>query len=320
MDASVLRRKLTASASVPDVALPSPGVDRAWRLALARAARDQLALTMDVARLDVQTRSLAELMEMPTERSLIAILDESGGEGLGVLAISPAILSGMIETLTTGRIAGTPPAARKPTRTDAAMVAGMIDAALSGLETVLEGGADQAWAAGYRYASFLDDPRPLSLLLDDVAYRVIRVDLALAQGARGGDLLLALPLARKAAQTAVAEPAPLADTFGADLAAQVAQTGCCIDAVLGRLALPLSRIMALAEGEVLALPCAAVDQIGLEGAGGCRIAEGKLGQIKGMRAVRLTMADPPPDTPVSPSDGRAGADGAVAPPFATADS
>ena len=304
MDASVLRRKLTALA--PDAAVPSPGVDRAWRLALARAARDQMALPMEVTRLDVQIRSLAELMDMPPERVLIAMLDESGGEGLGVLAISPAVLSGMIEMLTTGRIASAVPVPRKPTRTDAAMVAGMIDAALSGFEVALDGGADHGWAAGYRYASFLDDPRPLSLLLEDVAYRVIRVDLSLAQGARAGDVLLALPMTRKAAQVADAAPEPVAETFSADLAAQVAQTGCCIDAVLGRLALPLSRIMALAEGEVLVLPMAAIDQIALEGAGGCQIAEGKLGQIKGMRAVRLMMAEMPVSEPVN----ALGADGA----------
>ena len=53
---------------------------------------------------------------------------------------------------------------RKPTRTDAAMVAGLIDAALAGLEQALLQEADLVWAGGFRYASFLDDARPIGLL------------------------------------------------------------------------------------------------------------------------------------------------------------
>ena len=49
----------------------------------------------------------------------------------------------------------------------------MVDAALEGLEIALAEEADLIWADGFRYASFLDDPRPLGLLLEDIAYRCL---------------------------------------------------------------------------------------------------------------------------------------------------
>jgi flagellar motor switch protein FliM len=56
------------------------------------------------------------------------------------------------------------------------------------------------------------------------------------------------------------------------------------------LTLPLSEVMSLSEGMVLALPQAGLDRISLEGADGRRVAEGRLGQNRGLRAVRLNEA------------------------------
>jgi flagellar motor switch protein FliM len=54
--------------------------------------------------------------------------------------------------------------------------------------------------------------------------------------------------------------------------------------------------MGLAAGDLVPLPMAALDRIGFEGLDGRRLAEGKLGQNRGMRAVRLSapaVADMP---------------------------
>jgi flagellar motor switch protein FliM len=94
---------------------------------------------------------------------------------------------------TMGRISPQPPVPRKPTRTDAAMVAGFVDSALQDLELSLASDADLIWAGGFRYASYLDDPRPLGLLLEDVPYRVLAAEVSLSRGAKAGQVLLALP-------------------------------------------------------------------------------------------------------------------------------
>lgn len=289
---NVLRRKILASR--PQVSEGGPGADRGWRLALARAARDDMKLGLEVAGLTLERRSLAELLEMTPDHGLITVLD-GPREGLGLLMFSAPVLAGMIEAQTIGRVATGPVAARKPTRTDAAMVAGMIDAALSGLETTLAQEADLVWAGGFRYASFLEDARPLGLLLEDIPYRVLVADVVLAQGARRGAVILALPAEGRGQMPQDARPVADEDhgpAFAEALAAQIEASDCTLEAVLARISLPLSRLMDLRVGEVMALPRAGIDRISFEGLDGRAVAEGRLGQNRGMRAVRLTPAEP----------------------------
>jgi flagellar motor switch protein FliM len=65
------------------------------------------------------------------------------------------------------------------------------------------------------------------------------------------------------------------------------QAGCALDGVVGRLRLPLGRILALELDEVLALPLAALDAISLETLDGRSVGRARLGQNRGMRALKL---------------------------------
>lgn len=271
------------------------GADRAWRLALARAARDEMALSLEVTGLRDEKVSLAELVELLPDRSLLAVLDAAGDDGLGLFAVEPAILSGMIGMLATGRIAPPSEAPRRPTRTDAAMVAPLIDAALAGLADVLGGQPDLPWAEGWRYASFLDEARPLALLLEDTGFRLLRATVSLQGGAAAGQVLLALPAAVRA--RALAPPqdpgmAPEPEAFTRAFARQVEAVSCRIAVELTRVHLPLSQVMALGAGEVVPLGDATVARLVLRGIDGRILAEGKLGQMRGQRAVRLTPSPP----------------------------
>lgn len=282
----VMARKFAAART--SLAEGGPGADRAWRLALARAARDAVKLPLDVAQLALSRASLAELLELPPDFAMIVVL-EGPRDGLGLMVISAGVVAAMIEMLTIGKVATTPPAPRKPTRTDAAMVAPAIDAALIGLEMALAQESDLVWAGGFRYASFLDDPRPLGLLLEDLPYRVLRADVTLANGVRGGQVLLALPADGRGAAPVGAGPDPLAQgaAFAALLADQVENADCVLDAVLTRVSMPLSRVLAMQVGETITLPRAGLDRISFEGLDGRAVAIGKLGQNRGMRAIRL---------------------------------
>lgn len=301
----IIRKKVAAARSnQPD---GGPGADRAWRLALARAANDILALPLEVARLSVNRRSLAELLELAPERALIAVL-EGPAEGLGILMLSPPVLTAMIEMQTIGRVSSSAPPVRKPTRTDASMVADMIDQALQELESGLESDPDLIWAGGFNYASFLDDPRPLGLLLEEEHYRVIQAELRLGNGAKSGAVMLALPAegrgrAPKPAPTAT--PAPVAAAlFSKALSDQVMRTEADIAAVLHRFTVPLSFVMALKTGDLVPLSTAALDRIVLEGLDGRPLASGRLGQNRGMRAVRLApqaAAETAPSIEIGPT-------------------
>ena len=291
----VIRRKIDRARLPP--ADGAPGADRAWRLALARSARDCVGLDLEVRSLSLRRMALAELPEIAPDLALVALLD--GPEaGLGVVLVDPSLTSALIEVQTVGRLSPQPPAPRKPTRIDAAMTAGVIDRALTGLEEALADEEDGIWASGFRYASFLEDVRPLALLLEEEEYRILDAEVGLA-GLRKGRMVLILPaLGRSPRPLALAAPeAPPQPPFAQALAAQVMQADSRLEAVIDRLRLPLHQVMGLQEGQVLPLPRAALDRISVEALDGRRLAGGRLGQHRGMRAVKLaddlTHADRP---------------------------
>lgn len=288
----VLRRKIAASKAVQ--AVGGPGADRSWRLALARAASEELNLALDVENLRIQSQSLAEVMELPFAGALIAVL-QGPAEGTGLIVLTPDVVAALIEVQTLGKVGSQPLDPRKPTRTDAAMVAPLLDAALVTLEAELAQEADLVWAGGFRYASFLDDPRPLGLLMEDFGYRMLTADISLGLGARKGTLYMALPAKGRGSTPAyVAKPQEdatvAAQGFAQALAEQVEASGCVLDAVLSRVHLPLSQVMAFEVGELVPLGRATIDRLHLSTMSGAPLVQGKLGQHRGMRAIRLEMA------------------------------
>jgi flagellar motor switch protein FliM len=285
----VLRRKLLAG----KIPTPNggPGADRAWRLAFARAARDMMKLGVEVTSQTLSRQSLTEVLELPPDRGLILML-EGPSEGLGLLILSPEVHASMAEVLTMGRCGAQQPEPRKPTRTDAAMLSPLADLSMVYLEDALAEDGDLPWASGFRYASFIEEARPLGLLLEDVAYRVLNARVSLAQGTRTGDVILILPAEGRGAFPKLRAGAVADDiarpAFAAALAARIDESHSMLDVVVARLSMPLAATMYLTVDMVLPLPAAALDRISVEGLDGRRVATGKLGQNRGMRAVRLT--------------------------------
>jgi flagellar motor switch protein FliM len=285
----VIRRKIDRAR--PTQAEGAPGADRGWRLALARAARDAMGLDLEFRSLTIARASLAEILELVPDRALLALLDGPQG-GLGVIMLAPTVTATFIEKQTLGRLGSQPPSPRKASRIDAAMVAGVIDRALAGLDEILAEEADLSWAGGFRYASYLEDARPLGLMLEDEAYRVLSADVVLGGLAREGQVVLVLPALGRGGTPALTTDEAEGETpqFTAALSAQVMQADCRLDAVVGRLTLPLRQIMALQVGATLLLPSAALDAISLETVEGRRVAGARLGQNRGMRALKLSEA------------------------------
>jgi flagellar motor switch protein FliM len=267
------------------------GLDRVWALALARAARDEAGLRLTLADVRVAVLSLAEVLELPPEQALIAVLDEDAGPGLGLMVLSAEVLAGVVEQMATGQVQAGRAAARRPTRTDAALVAPMMDAALAALEAgrAAEGAeAGEDWARGYRFASTVPDARALGLLLEDISYRVLRGVADLAEGAKGGEVILVLPERRREVHRAVVSDE--AD-FNAALAAQVDNAEVRMEAVLLRVPLTLGTVLGFQLGQVIDLPQADLARIAIEGMDGRPVAQGRLGRQGGLRAVRVTEVE-----------------------------
>lgn len=296
---------------------------RALSLALARVAENLLALPLSVQAVRVQMLSLADLPEAIMDHALIAVL-EGPGAALGVAALSAPMVAALTEVQTTGRLAPRPPAPRRPTRTDAALAAPFIDGAMDAFAGLLDGLDGQDWSAGYRYASFLDDSRPLGLMLEDTALRGFSVDLTVGPGeGRAVQMVLALPATPRAVAAApeagTSTPMPAdhpaaraAERWRAELEESVLGAEVVLTAVLARLTMPAQALMGLHAGAVLDLPEDAIARIRLESAGRL-VGDARLGQHRGTRALRLNMpgeaADPrPARAPAAPATAPAPAD------------
>lgn len=294
---SVLLRKAEAGTPLADPLAVTPA--RAFAQALERVAQDLLGLALTVSALREDRMTLAEMPELLEDRSLLAVL-EGPGDALGLFALAPGAVCALIEVQTMGRLSAAAPVLRRPTRTDAAMSAGFIGGVLGALEAALAGQEALGWAGGYRYASFLDDPRPLGLLLEDVPYRVFRAELSLGEGvARPASLIWAVPAAGRRSVTvppgaapdasAASDPAQIAaqTLWNRQLEQSVMGAHVTLEAVLGRVTLPLSVIIDLQVGMEISLPMAAIEMLNLEGADRHVVCKGRLGQARGQRALRL---------------------------------
>ncbi|NBE08769.1 FliM/FliN family flagellar motor switch protein [Paragemmobacter ruber] len=285
------------------LAMDSEAAERIWSLALARAVQDEMGVPLRITGFRLERRSLGELAEMLPEMALICALDEGAGEATGVAVLDAALMAGMVEAMTTGVI--TPAdrgGARRPTRTDAALLAPVLDRAL----TALEAGANEAGlsdlARGFRFAATVDGARGLSLLLEDVPYRLLAAEVDIAAGARQGAVLLAFPEGR--AVGGMLAPVVADGDFTAALAQQVGGAEARLEAVLIRLTLPLGAVMELQVGQDLALPRADIARVFIEGLDGRRVATGKLGRNGSLRAIRLVAEAEAPALPAAPVPAR----------------
>ncbi|MFT3689340.1 FliM/FliN family flagellar motor switch protein [Paenirhodobacter sp.] len=308
---TVLRRKAEAGRqNSGEVAEATP--DKAISLAVTKAMRETLALEVTVTQARERRLSLADLPETIEEFSLFMLI-EGPGEALGVIAIPPAALSAIIEMQTTGRLGRGNPEPRRPTRTDAAMAADLVDALLMAIDEEMGLTEASVWASGFRYASCLEDPRPLEMLLEDLPYRAWTIELAMGEGgARRGNLLWVIPaqgrgkrgLTPGARESAAARAEDQADRVWTErMELSVNATQAVMDTVLHRFTLPLSTVMTLKPGMTIPVPSDALTRLRLE-AGGRMLSLARLGQHSGMRALRLIGAEAEDDE-IIPSPRRA---------------
>ncbi|WP_132605003.1 FliM/FliN family flagellar motor switch protein [Rhodovulum adriaticum] len=252
-------------------------VAAALPLAVARAGHERLGLTLVAGKVTVSAPALGGLAEVLPGAGLPLLL--RGASGVGLAVFSAELALALLEWCLTGDIAAQAPPLRPLTATDAAVLADFTDPMLSALGG--ETGPD--WARGYAQGPVLEDARHLALRLAPGAYRGFATTVSLGEGARGGTLFLALP-----GPQAPASPDRGAEPFSAGaLQDSVLAARVPLRAVLWRMQMPAAALRQLAPGQDLVLPAAALARVRLEGAGAIPLAQGRLGQAHGERAVRL---------------------------------
>lgn len=290
-------------------------LERAVATALGRAAEKLYTLPVFIESVEFEPLALCELSEFLPEQALLAVV---GGrqDTLGTVALSHGLVASLIEVQAIGRVSARPVKPRKPTRTDASISADFVNALLTELGRETKGQTGVPDYLSYSYVSYLDDPRPLVLMLEDGPMTRLTLRFRIGSGGqRDGVIVVALPTvptpghgARpgNAASLVVGSPAgnqsPVPDSASPEepavaaverpaekqtLAAAVQQAPIELVGVLCRRQMSLGAIRNLVPGAVIHLPPGALDDARLETADGQLLALGRLGDSEGFHALRL---------------------------------
>ncbi|SFE90722.1 FliM/FliN family flagellar motor switch protein [Roseivivax sediminis] len=286
MTDSAAQKVLSRKAQAARRAIEAQGmsVEKALRRALARTAEESwnLALIARNARLSAadQDDTTARLQE----GDLILLLDGSEG-ALGFATLDRQAVTALVEVQTLGIVTDMPLDDRRLTPTDAAIAAPLVEGALGRLTGYLAQDPVGAQVDGFRFGAMVENARIAANLLAAPRYRVLEADIDLGGGLRQGRIVLALP-DRKVIPTAP-EGEEDAPPRHADLMMTLPAQ---IDAVLCRLRLPFAEAQKLEPGALLPLPAGVLDHAELVAGNGHRVTGGRLGQVNGQRAIRVTEA------------------------------
>lgn len=286
---TVIHRKARASREEYQARAMSPA--KALRLALSQSSDTLFDLPLVVAAVEQVELSQTALKPEFEGGGLLVLLDGPNG-ARGAVRLDDALLAALIEVQTTGRVTGRGSGGRAVTRTDAAIAAPLIDAALKGAEAKLasedhsgESSAAPHWAAGYRFGVMMEDARGMSLALHAPDFHVLRLMVEIGNDAYPGAITFLLPVPE-------APPAPAPDADGGALQRTLEQSAMdapvSLEAVLGRISLSLDKVSAFQPGALLPFTMDRPMQIRLEASQKHVVALARLGQLNGNRAVRLT--------------------------------
>lgn len=289
---SVLQRKAGAGRAEPAFGVVSPA--RALRLALSKAAQDVLRAPLAALQIAETRMVLAEIATAVPEEAM-AVLLHGPGPARGLVVLDGDVLAAVLQALTLGRISDQPPEARLPTATDAMLARRFLTVFLQALAAALAGHSAASWATGFTPRERVEDLRRLPHLLKDVAYRLMSLEVEIAGGLRQGRMWLLLPWdgtsEREDARVSLETEGP---DWSAALEGLVMDSPAALDAVLFRVQMTLSEVAALRPGSLLAMPLRVLAEVSLEAGSGEQVAQARLGQVEGNRAVRLSAVETAP--------------------------
>lgn len=287
VDNAVLRRMLH-SPPPPPAEPPLPA--RIFRQAAIRAADRGASLPLVVLGVEMTQSTLDNLVSGLDPSHLLVMIGAGAGPE-AVMALDPEIVAALIEMQTVGRLVPQPVPRRDPTTADLAMAEPFAHHLLAELRAEAEDPALARVLAGAGVLGRFANRHAVALALADGRYRIIRLTLDFGQPERQAGLMLALPWR---APPAPAAASPVSDpAWSAALVRTVMEAPCRIDAILHRRTLTLGDVESFTVGQLLPLPGVTVASVRLEGPGGAFVGPGKLGQMGGMRAVRLATPRPP---------------------------
>jgi flagellar motor switch protein FliM len=282
----------------------APALVRAWGRALRHAAVPFRGLELALGETTVREgASLSDAAEALPEHGLVVVLEDRDGKR-GIFALSHGAVDALIEVQTTGRVEATALPPRPSTRIDEALTRDFIDITLAAFARETDTIGDRDWADRLGYGSPIADRRQLNLLLPEHGYHVLTAALRFG-GERGGSALLAVPRTGRG-QGSGAQAMEQPEAWRTGLAVALGGVELALDAVLLRVRRPLGEVERLEPGYLIPFDPDALASVALETPSGRRVATGRLGQVGGRRALRLSDgsgaadARPPPSAAPAP--------------------
>lgn len=285
---ALLRRKMETAAPAKSGGSAPLSPETAGLRAMARAGF--IAAGLKIADPSVETVELdgiAALADLMGEAVLlIPCTAPDGAEGF--VALSHGGMTGLVEKTTTGRIAPTAPDPRSASSIDHLLCRGFVERFFEAWSELLSGTAHEAWVGGYAPSEMMIQPDVMSVSAPDVAYKAFVVQASF-DGARDATIWVALPRTRPRPQQHV-EPGEGERSVGEwakDWREAVLESPAELDAVLCKLELSLDEVRRWAPGDRVSVPLSALSTVSLGRRNGPAVATARLGQARGVRALRL---------------------------------
>ena len=265
---------------------------RAVRLALTKAANDTVGVILTVASVAEEITDLDDMLGMLGDGLMLVGL-ERGNALVGMIALDMELRAAVLEQQTMGSVLAHRADERAPTRTDKMLCEPLISTFLSAFPQAVLGTALEGWGTDVALGESVESPRAAGLVLEDCAYRIVRLSVDLGVAERQAELIIVLPVVQE--EKSIAAPAPsIADgDWDTIFEENVALAPARLDAVLHRFPVSLATAQSLQIGTVLPLPGCTVHSVRLLAPDGAEVAQAKLGQLGGYRAVRIETAPAP---------------------------
>ncbi len=268
-------------------------VAKALRITLAKVADDLFDLALAAIGLRMETRAGEDLAELLTDPALLMSLDGPAGRRAAAV-LDPLLVGGLIQQQTMGKVMpDSGDAGRVMTETDAAISAPFLDALLERAAVLPETEAERQLLQGFRFGTRAEDARLLLMTLEQPVYQVVHITVDISAGTRQGTIILILPLVDEEAggtgpdHDGVAAAGDNTDQHSGTLNDTVMALHVDLNVAVARLRMPLGDMGALEVGNVLQLGAAAFDQSRILTQSGLGVGGGTLGQVDGVRTLRL---------------------------------
>lgn len=277
---------------------------RMLRTAMARAADGTVGLGLTVLGVADETTDLEAAVARAGDENLIFALTRLG-ETIGYAALDSETRSALVEVQTLGHLREVAGPGRPYTAGDVELSRPLLDAVLREIRCLAHDTPLDGWTNGVSCGPRLSSARSLSLALGEGRYRTVDLTLDFGVGERQGRALLSLPVPRKSPKTEAPTPS---ESFASALRESVLDAPARLHAVLHRVRLPLAEVEAFEVGRIIAMPGVTVSSVRLEGPGQEELATARLGQVSGLRAIRLEksasarLTDVPLADPARPTD------------------